>query len=66
MKTFNIHAKGTLPNAVSIEEYNNQKIEKVQDRIIISYAGRLIPQMKGVESLSLLLKSLQKKERIWN
>lgn len=60
LKNFNISAKGTLPNAVSIDEYNNQKIEKVQDKVVISYAGRLFPQMKGVEILLSAFEKLSK------
>lgn len=57
LKNFNIQAKGVLPNAVAVEEYLNQKIQKNDEKIIISYAGRLIPQMKGVE---ILLSAFQK------
>lgn len=63
LKNFKIKAKGVLPNAVSIEEYNNQKIEKSQNKIVISYAGRLIPQMKGVEILLSAFEKLSKERK---
>lgn len=63
LKTFNIKAKGVLSNAVAVDEYLNQKIEKDENKITISYAGRLIPQMKGVEILLSTFSKLSKERK---
>lgn len=49
---FNIKAQGVLYNAVDIKDYEKypQK-DKQEDKLIISYSGRLQPKMKGVEML---------------
>jgi glycosyltransferase involved in cell wall biosynthesis len=51
LKEFDIIAKGVLYNSVSIEDYHRQTIRKSDDKITISYAGRLQPKMKGIEML---------------
>lgn len=49
---FNIKAQGVLYNAVDIKDYEKypQK-DKQEDKLIISYSGRLQPKMKGIEML---------------
>ncbi len=49
---FDINAKGVLSNAIETSEFDRyyRKSEK-NDKIVISYSGRLQPKIKGVEML---------------
>ena len=61
LKHFNIEAKGVFYNSINTEEaeaYNND-IQKDNEKISITYVGRLIPE-KGVLKLISIFKDLQK------
>ena len=65
LKHFNIEAKGVFYNSINTEEaeaYNND-IQKDNEKISITYVGRLIPE-KGVLKLISIFKDLQKKYNI--
>ncbi|GBG97259.1 glycosyltransferase family 4 protein [Lactococcus termiticola] len=51
LKAFDIKGKGILYNAINAQEILTYPIEKSADKTIISYAGRLQPKLKGVETL---------------
>ena len=61
LKHFNIEAKGVFYNSINTEEaeaYNND-IQKDNEKISITYVGRLIPE-KGILKLISIFKDLQK------
>ena len=65
LKHFNIEAKGVFYNSINTEEaevYNND-IQKDNEKISITYVGRLIPE-KGILKLISIFKDLQKKYNI--
>jgi len=51
LKAFGIEGKGNLYNAINAQEILAFPIKKSSDKTIISYAGRLQPKLKGVETL---------------
>lgn len=64
LSEFDINAKGVLYNAVDINDYHKYHTQtSTNNKIVISYSGRLIPQMKGVE---ILLSAFKKVSREFN
>ncbi|MFM2783300.1 glycosyltransferase family 4 protein [Lactococcus lactis] len=58
---FNIKGKGVLYNAVNQEDFKKYHQENSKgEKIIISYSGRLIPKIKGVEILLSVFEQLTK------
>ena len=62
LKHFNIEARGVFYNSIDIDEVEKYKeyIKKSQDKIIITYVGRMIEE-KGVLKLIEAFKKLEKK-----
>lgn len=62
LKHFNINAKGVFYNSIDIEEVEKYQkyIEENQDKIVITYVGRMIEE-KGVLKLIEAFKKLEKK-----
>lgn len=51
LQEFNINSEGVLYNAIDINDFTKFTPVKDEDKVRIIYSGRLIPKMKGVETL---------------